>query len=396
MSYMKEYIDKRLSIEGLVKELYGLISQYNKLRNSFLFIYCSAINKNIPYTALEQDDFYMFRDILHTIKGNNKNIDIYIETPGGSGEAAEEIVKYLHNNFESVNFLVSGEAKSAGTIMVLSGDEIMMTETGSLGPIDAQVVVGRYRQSAYDYIEWVNDVREKCAQGVPLNPFDARIISQITPGEINGIFHSLKFAEDLVTKWLVEYKFKNWDITETNKKNVTSSDRLRRAQEVANELTNHSKWRSHGRSLKIKDMDQIGVKIKNIDEDNALSDIVYRIQTICRLIFEMSNFYKLYIADGILLNKSAVPVNNIQQRSIMNKNDTDPIQINQSCQKCNESHSFYAKFISDKNIDDSLKQMGLIPFPQDNNFTCKKCGFIIDLSAIRNDIELKKGKKIIS
>ena len=64
---------------------------------------------------------------------------MYIETPGGSGETAEEVVKFLRNNFDTVSFVVSGEAKSAGTIIVLSGDEILMTETGSLGPIDAQM-----------------------------------------------------------------------------------------------------------------------------------------------------------------------------------------------------------------------------------------------------------------
>lgn len=41
---------------------------------------------------------------------------MYIETPGGSGETAEEVVKFLRNNFDTVSFVVSGEAKSAGTI----------------------------------------------------------------------------------------------------------------------------------------------------------------------------------------------------------------------------------------------------------------------------------------
>ena len=67
-----------------------------------------------------------------------QRIDMYIETPGGSGETAEEVAKFLRNNFDTVSFVVCGEAKSAGTIIVLSGDEILMTETGSLGPIDAQ------------------------------------------------------------------------------------------------------------------------------------------------------------------------------------------------------------------------------------------------------------------
>jgi ATP-dependent protease ClpP protease subunit len=39
-----------------------------------------------------------------------------IETPGGSGEAAEEIVEFLYSKYNTVDFIISGEAKSAGTL----------------------------------------------------------------------------------------------------------------------------------------------------------------------------------------------------------------------------------------------------------------------------------------
>ena len=76
--------------------------------------------------------FYNIQDILR--ESPHTKIDFYIETPGGSGEAAEEIAKFLRKKFDEVNFVVAGEAKSAGTILVLSGDNIYMTDTGSLGP----------------------------------------------------------------------------------------------------------------------------------------------------------------------------------------------------------------------------------------------------------------------
>ena len=138
MSFMKEYIDKRLSVKDLEDELAVLMRKYNKLRNTYLFVYSTAIRKNIPQVALEQDDFYIIYDILSNLP-NTKKIDFYIETPGGSGEAAEEIVRFLRKKFDHVSFVVSGESKSAGTLIVLSGDEILMTDSASLGPIDAQV-----------------------------------------------------------------------------------------------------------------------------------------------------------------------------------------------------------------------------------------------------------------
>jgi len=311
ISLMGEYIDKIKmgwsSIE-FESELLKLISEYNKLRDTYLFVYAAALGKPIPALALEQEDFYIIHDLLASKKNLKKKVDMYIETPGGSGETAEEIVRFLHNNFDTVSFVVSGEAKSAGTIIVLSGDEILMTETGSLGPIDAQMGIGRSLISAYDYIEWVKDKRKEAEERGRLNPFDATMVAQITPGELGSVFHALKFAEDLVIEWLVNYKFKNWTVTETRKIPVTEEMKRQRAVEITKELINHSKWRLHGRSIKIDDLEKIGLKITRIDSDQRLAEIVYRIQTVCRLLFATTSFFKIFATQDNKIFKQAVPV----------------------------------------------------------------------------------------
>jgi hypothetical protein len=48
-----------------------------------------------------------------------------------------------------------------------------MADTGSLGPIDAQVKIGRSVVSAHDYKEWVGLKRDEAAKNGSLNPFDA-------------------------------------------------------------------------------------------------------------------------------------------------------------------------------------------------------------------------------
>lgn len=232
MSLLNEYISKRLSGKELEAELLRLIVAYNKLRGTYLFVYAAAIGKPIPMIPLEQADYYVFHDLLSK-KKNVKKVDIYLETPGGSGETAEEIVKFLRNNFDTISFVISGEAKSAGTIITLSGDEILMTETGSLGPIDAQVKIGRSVISAYDYIEWVDEKRKEAKKAGALNPFDATMIAQITPGELSGVFHALEYAKDLVIEWLVKYKFRNWTVTETQRKQVTLQMKRKRAAKIA-------------------------------------------------------------------------------------------------------------------------------------------------------------------
>ena len=139
MGLMNEYIGKRLSGAQLEAELLKLIASYNKHTGSYLLVYAGALTKQIPQVSMSMDDYFIIADLLRDV--SHKTLDVYIETPGGSGEAAEEIVNCFRAKFEGVNFVVSGEAKSAGTLVVLSGNNIGMTNTGSLGPIDAQVVI---------------------------------------------------------------------------------------------------------------------------------------------------------------------------------------------------------------------------------------------------------------
>jgi ClpP class serine protease len=114
MGFMNDYVERKLSVIDLESELMKLISNYNKLRETFTVLYVAAIGKAIPDVPLNQDDYYLIHDLLRDVSSDK--VDFYIETPGGSGEAAEEIVRCLRDKFNHVSFVVSGEAKSAGTI----------------------------------------------------------------------------------------------------------------------------------------------------------------------------------------------------------------------------------------------------------------------------------------
>ena len=395
MSYIGEYINRRMSSIDLEKELLELIGKYNRYRNSYLIVYAGAIGKLIPDVTISMDDYYLIYDMLNNV--SSPKLDFYIETPGGSGEAAEEIVTFLRSKFSNVEFVVSGEAKSAGTLMVLSGDEILMTKSGSLGPIDAQIKVGRSIVSAYDYIEWIDQKRKEAEKNEKLNPFDATMIAQISPGELSGVMHSLKFAEDLVVGWLPKYKFKNWNVTETRKIQVTQEMKEKRAKEIAEILTNHSKWRSHGRSIKIEDLaNEVHLIVKKIDDNSQLSDIVYRIQAIVKLLFGSTNVYKIFATEKEKIFKNATPVENVPRipRGIV-PSKVAVVDVEVVCQKCGKPQKLYAKFVPDKKIDDDFTKKGHKEFPRDNKFKCD-CGFEMDIGGIRNQIESQVGKKIVA
>lgn len=393
-SLLNEYISKRMTAIDLQDELKSLICKYNQLRNTYLFIYAVDFEKmGIPGLdlSISSSDYQFIHEILR--KAESKSVDFYIETPGGSGTAAEDIVSFLHNKFNTVNFLIAGEAKSAGTIMAMAADEIYMTDSGSLGPIDAQMRIGRSTVSASDYINWINDRRTDVQRGIPLSPVDATMIAQITPGEIEGAVNALNFAIDKLKEWLPKYKFRNWKTTETRNCPVTEEYKIQRANEIATAMANHKLWRDHGKSLKIADLEKLGLKINRVEDDTELEDIVYRIKIVIMLLFNSTNHYKIYTtADESLFRD--ISVSAPRAPSQMNPMNL-PFQVAEvNCPKCLKRNRIFAKFapLPPQLEHDLLSQCK--PFPADNKLNCE-CGCTIDLMGLRNQIEHQFGKKII-
>lgn len=400
-SILSEYLKKNMGLIDLQSELQKLIKDYNKYTGRYLFVYSSDINKGRTRgidVSLIQDDFYNIQDILRV--STEKKIDFYIETPGGSGEAAEEIAKFLRKKFQEVNFIIAGEAKSAGTILSLSGDNIYMTDTGSLGPIDAQVRMGRSTISAHDYKEWVDSKRKEAAEEGSLNPFDAVIVAQISPGELYGVINSLEFAKDLVKSWLEEFKFKNWTKTRTNGKKVTSKMRKDRANEVAEMLCDHTTWRTHGRSLKIEDLQEVLV-IERIDDDPKLADIVYRIKTVIRLILDSSTVYKLYFTDELQLSKTFtvssgnnVPAAHPFQNKSPQQKQVDAVELKVQCPKCKTRHKVNGFLDIDSKTIKSAKMPTNNNINENDVLICDNCNFALDLKPIKNQVESQTKRKV--
>jgi hypothetical protein len=399
-SILNEYISRRLGLIDLQNELQRLIKLYNNHTGRYIFVYAADINKarnSGVDVSMVQDDFYNIQDILR--ESEQKKLDFYIETPGGSGEAAEEIAKFLRKKFEEVNFVIAGEAKSAGTILVLSGDNIYMTDTGSLGPIDAQIRIGRSVVSAHDYKEWIDLKRKEAVTSGSLNPFDAVMVAQISPGELYGVINSLEFAKDLVKSWLESYKFKNWTVTRKSKTAVTPEMRKKRACEVAEMFCDHTTWRTHGRSLKIEDLQEVLI-IERIDEDAVLADIVYRIKTVIRLILDGSTVYKLFHVDDLKISKTFTvsPGANLPVTQPFSppqgQKQVDAVELDIQCPKCGKRHKVNGYMDIDSQQINVAKLLINQNVKDNDILVCDNCNFALDLKPIKNQVESQTKRKV--
>ena len=66
----------------------------------------------------------------------------------------------------------------------------------------------------------------------------------------------------------------------------------------------------------------------------------------------------------------------------------------QETSKCGKIYNLYAKLVHDAKIDEEFKKKNFKSFPPNNKLICN-CGYEIDLSGIKNEIETQVGKKII-
>jgi hypothetical protein len=164
-----------------------------------------------------------------------------------------------------------------------------------------------------------------------------------------------------------------------------------RATEIADILCNHSRWRSHGRSIKITDLSDIQLKTTRIDDDPQLADIVYRIQTVCRLLAGSTTAYKIYATEHEKIFRHAAPTGEIPSLPAI---EPDVVEATQPCPQCGIIHNIFCKLKQAATMTQEHIAKGFIYYPDNDKINCK-CGFEIDISGIRNQIEMGLGKKII-
>ena len=117
---------------GEKQQLQTLIGALEQARNTRAVIYWTSERAKISEAAV-----LPLYDQLKAI-GNQDSIDLVLFTRGGDTEAPWRIVSLVREFCESFNVLIPHRAHSAGTLLALGADEVVMTPLAVLGPIDPQ------------------------------------------------------------------------------------------------------------------------------------------------------------------------------------------------------------------------------------------------------------------
>jgi hypothetical protein len=195
------------------------------------------------------------RAAIEKLSTRRTKLAVVLQTGGGSIEVSERIVSTIRQHFNEIVFLIPDVALSAGTILVMSGDAIMMDYFSCLGPIDPQVERNGKLVPALSYLEQFNRLVAKSSQGM-LTTAELALLNKLDLAELHTFEQAANLSVDLLVQWLTTYKFKDWTSTATRRIPVTPAMRENRAREIAVALNDHRRWRSHGRGIAMRTLTQ--------------------------------------------------------------------------------------------------------------------------------------------
>lgn len=297
-----------------VEDIKCSISEVEMIRNHPCICYVANVVKHNPDSAITITDTLPFTEMVAAVPVEQKEVDIVLITPGGDAGQVDNFVHVLRPRFDKVNFIVIDMAMSAGTMFCLSGDEIVMPSWAKLGPIDPQIPNREGQlvpaQSILHALEIIRLRGEKqLKQHKPISWADVQILKNIDPKDIARATNASRYSSDMVKKFLVQYKFKSWNVHRDNRP-VTQNEKEQRSQSISDLLCDHAVWKSHGNFIYRETLEsRCKLKVEHAEDTPGLERSLRRMRALFFWLFENTPIIKFFISNHYCILKSAnIPV----------------------------------------------------------------------------------------
>lgn len=218
---------------------------------------------------------YRVKVAVEARESPRRTLIVILHTGGGVVEIVERIVRVFRKHYEEVKFLIPDQAMSAGTVLAMSGDDILMDYHSCLGPIDPQLPKDGRLIPALSYLSQYEELVEK-SRTETLSTAEIVLLNKLDLAELEQFRLARELSITLIQRWLTEFKFKDWKVTETEQKPVTQEMKEERAHSIAKQLNKHELWLTHGRGLDMQTLqDELKLKITDYSKNVKLKQAVW-------------------------------------------------------------------------------------------------------------------------
>lgn len=240
---------------------------------------------------VERDDTLPFVDLLHNIAPTT-DLDLMLHTGGGDIDAAEKLISMVRSKVgtATLRVVVPDYAKSAGTLMALGADHVVMSDMSELGPIDPQVVLAdgngnRIRHSIQSYLD-AYETHTATLKKDPGNVAAQLMLNKLDPATVK-LFEAVRdrarrFAEDQLKLGMFKDGKGNWSL-------------------AASELIDTKRWQSHGQmiSWQAAQDPRIGLSVEYLDPRSEEWQRYWQLYCLQRL--EVRDTQKIFESDFVSL-----------------------------------------------------------------------------------------------
>lgn len=229
----------------------------------------------------------------------SKGLTLLLHTPGGLTNAAETIVEYLYSKFDYIEVAVPTFAMSAGTMISLGANRILMGRQSQLGPIDPQLPIGGRTVSARAVVEQFERAKKELLEDLKLAHLWAPILQSLGPAVLQEAQNALHYSESMVSRWLKRRMFSDKPKAGTL------------AKKVASYFNKASVHKSHGRRIDREEAKKQGVIIEELEANQDLQEQVLTAYHLITIVFEKSPACKILMSNQGKLwvkNFQAVPI----------------------------------------------------------------------------------------
>jgi Serine dehydrogenase proteinase len=217
---------------------------------------------------IDRDDTIGFNELLYKIAPGS-SIDLLLHTPGGDVDAAEKLISMVQATVGggSLRAIVPDYAKSAGTLITLGANQILMSNSSELGTIDPQVhrndgCGSKIYHSVLSYIR----AYTQAEKALKSNPND--LASQIMFGKFDPVVVQQYEAVAGRAKVLGENLLKPMGVNYT---------------QIVADLMNIERFPSHGQPIGWDTAQKIGLPIEYLEKDDPIWKLYWSLYCHLRL-----------------------------------------------------------------------------------------------------------------
>lgn len=269
----------QVSLKASLQEISALRQGRNVIFYASAFLQKPAV---APFnTMLMMEDI---NGLMSSMQGMEwgRQLTLLLHTPGGDPGAANALVAYMHSKFQDIEVIIPTYAMSAGTMVSLGSNRILMGRQSQMGPIDAQMQTKHGSVSAGAMLDTFARARADIQGDQNLAHLWVPILQSMGPSLIQEAQNALDFGEAMVRGWLSQRMFAG---------RPNADDLARTAARHFNATDVH---KNHGRRIDRDEARALQLTIEDLESSQDLQEAVLTAYHIVSLNFTATKSVKLF------------------------------------------------------------------------------------------------------